>query len=37
VEEFTTAYNDVRYGDRREAAPRLSLLLDALERPGSRR
>jgi hypothetical protein len=36
VEEFTTAYNGVRYGDRREAAPRLSLLLDALERPGSR-
>jgi hypothetical protein len=36
VEEFTAAYNDVRYGERREAAPRLSLLLDALERPGNR-
>ena len=37
VEEFTAAYNDVRYGDRREAAPRLSLLLDALERPAGQR
>ena len=32
VEEFTTAYNAVRYGGRREAAPRLSELLDELER-----
>jgi hypothetical protein len=33
VEEFTTAYNAVRFGDRREAALRLSALLDELERP----
>jgi protein-glutamine gamma-glutamyltransferase len=33
VEEFTAAYNAVRYGGRREAAPRLSALLDELERP----
>jgi hypothetical protein len=33
VEEFTTAYNAVRFGDRREAAPRLSALLDELDRP----
>jgi transglutaminase-like putative cysteine protease len=33
VEEFTTAYNAVRYGGRREAAPRLSALLDELQRP----
>lgn len=33
VEEFTTAYNAVRYGGRREAAPRMSVLLDELERP----
>jgi hypothetical protein len=33
VEEFTAAYNAVRYGGRRDAAPRLSALLDELERP----
>ena len=33
VAEFTTAYNAVRYGGSREAAPRLSALLDELERP----
>jgi len=33
VEEFTAAYNAVRYGGYREAAPRLSALLDELERP----
>jgi hypothetical protein len=33
VEEFTNAYNAVRFGNRREAAPRLSALLDDLERP----
>jgi protein-glutamine gamma-glutamyltransferase len=32
VEEFTTAYNAVRYGGSMEAAPRLSALLDELER-----
>ncbi|HUB82531.1 MAG TPA: DUF3488 and transglutaminase-like domain-containing protein [Bryobacteraceae bacterium] len=34
VEQFTAAYNDVRYGGRSEAAPRMSELLDELERPG---
>jgi transglutaminase-like putative cysteine protease len=33
VEQFTAAYNDVRYGGRTEAAPRMSRLLDELERP----
>jgi hypothetical protein len=33
VEEFTLAYNDVRYGGRTDAAPRMSALLDELERP----
>jgi len=33
VEEFTAAYNAVRYGGRSDAAPRLSTLLDELERP----
>jgi len=37
VEEFTTAYNAVRYGGRREAAPRLSALLDELQRPPKKR
>ena len=33
VEEFTVAYNALRFGGRTEAAPRLSILLDELERP----
>ena len=33
VEQFTAAYNDVRYGGRTDAAPRMSELLDELERP----
>jgi len=33
VEQFTAAYNDVRYGGRAGAAPRMSRLLDELERP----
>jgi len=33
VEEFTSAYNALRFGGRTEAAPRLSTLLDQLERP----
>jgi hypothetical protein len=33
VEEFTAAYNHVRYGGRADAAPRMSVLLDELERP----
>jgi hypothetical protein len=33
VEEFTSAYNAVRFGGRTETAPRLSALLDELERP----
>jgi hypothetical protein len=33
VGEFTDAYNELRFGGRREAAPRLSALLDELERP----
>ena len=36
VEEFTAAYNAVRYGGSRDAAPRLSALLDELERPPKR-
>lgn len=32
VEDFTTAYNALRFGGRTEAAPRLSILLDELER-----
>ena len=34
VEEFTGAYNALRFGGRTEAAPRLSTLLNELERPG---
>ena len=33
VDEFTAAYNAVRFGGRMDAAPRLSALLDELERP----
>ena len=33
VGEFTTVYNAVRFGGRTEAAQRLSMLLDRLERP----
>jgi transglutaminase-like putative cysteine protease len=33
VGEFTTVYNSVRFGGQTEAAQRLSLLLDRLERP----
>jgi hypothetical protein len=36
VEEFTSVYNALRFGGRTEAAPRLSTLLDELERPGRR-
>ena len=36
VEEFTTAYHAVRYGGRTDAAPRLSALLDELERTPKR-
>jgi len=36
VKEFTSAYNAVRYGGRRDRAPRLSALLDELERPPKR-
>jgi hypothetical protein len=36
VEEFTVAYNALRFGGRTEAAPRLSILLDELERSGRR-
>lgn len=36
VDEFTAAYNAVRFGGRRDAAPRLSALLDELERPRKR-
>jgi transglutaminase-like putative cysteine protease len=32
VTEFTTSYNELRFGGRTEAAPRLSVLLDELER-----
>ena len=32
VAEFTRAYNALRFGGRTEAAPRLSLLLDNLQR-----
>ena len=32
VEEFTSAYNAIRFGGRTETAPRLSMLLDELER-----
>ena len=32
VAEFTTAYNDLRFGGRTAEAPRLSVLLDELER-----
>jgi hypothetical protein len=35
VGEFTKVYNAVRFGGRTEAAQRLSLLLDRLERPGA--
>jgi protein-glutamine gamma-glutamyltransferase len=37
VMEFTEAYNAVRFGGRTEAAPRLSILLDQLERQGRQR
>jgi transglutaminase-like putative cysteine protease len=33
VRDFTTAYNDLRFGGRTGAAPRLSTLLDEMERP----
>jgi transglutaminase-like putative cysteine protease len=36
VAEFTEAYNAVRFGGRTEVAPRLSILLDQLERQGRR-
>lgn len=36
VGEFTAAYNDLRFGGHAAAAPRLSALLDELERPGRR-
>jgi protein-glutamine gamma-glutamyltransferase len=36
VEEFTAAYNAMRFGGRTETAPRLSMLLDELERPARR-
>jgi hypothetical protein len=32
VVEFTSAYNALRFGGRTEVAPRLSALLDQLER-----
>jgi hypothetical protein len=32
VREFTSAYNALRFGGRTEVAPRLSTLLDELER-----
>lgn len=32
VEQFTVAYNDLRFGGRREAAPRMLSLLEELER-----
>jgi transglutaminase-like putative cysteine protease len=32
VTEFTAAYNDLRFGQRREAAPRMMCLLEELER-----
>lgn len=32
VEEFTAAYNELRFGGRAEAAPRLALLLERVER-----
>ncbi|HLK49825.1 MAG TPA: DUF4129 domain-containing protein, partial [Bryobacteraceae bacterium] len=35
VAEFTAAYNAWRFGGRTELAPRLSGLLDALQRPPS--
>ena len=33
VREFTAVYNEMRFGGRAEAAPRLSALLDRIERP----
>ena len=36
VAEFTDAYNAVRFGGHTEVAPRLSALLDELERRGRR-
>ena len=36
VAEFTSAYNALRFGGRASAAPRLSLLLDELEKNGVR-
>ena len=36
VEEFTSAYNALRFGGRTDRAPRLSTLLDELERSGRR-
>jgi hypothetical protein len=35
VAEFTSAYNALRFGGRARAAPRLSLLLDELEKSGA--
>jgi hypothetical protein len=32
VEQFTHAYNDLRFGNRPEAAPQLAALLDRIER-----
>jgi hypothetical protein len=32
VGEFTAAYNALRFGGRADAAPRLSILLEELER-----
>ena len=36
VREFTSAYNDLRFGGHIDVAPRLSTLLDTLERSGRR-
>jgi transglutaminase-like putative cysteine protease len=36
VVEFTTTYNALRFGGHREVAPRLSVLLDELDRAGRR-
>jgi hypothetical protein len=32
VAKFTSAYNDLRFGGKLDAAPQLSILLDQLER-----
>jgi hypothetical protein len=36
VAEFTSAYNALRFGGRAGAAPRLSILLDELEKTGAK-